>query len=86
MNNRAFFFGRMLLRFVLSMCALASTWTTAQTPQVVGQWANGPNLPYFPIHINLLPNSTVMFSSVNITVAAPSCLLRQDGVRANSVS
>ena len=61
MNNRAFFFGRMLLRFVLSMCALASMWATAQTPQVVGQWANGPNLPYFSIHIHLLPNSNVMF-------------------------
>ena len=61
MKNRAFFFGRMLLQFAFALCAFASTWVTAQTPQAVGSWANGPNLPNFPIHIHLLPNSTVMF-------------------------
>ena len=61
MKNRAFVFGRMLLQFAFVLCALASTSVTAQTPQVVGSWANGPNLPNFPIHIHLLPNSTVMF-------------------------
>ena len=60
MKNRAFVFGRMLLQFAFALCAFASTWVTAQTPQVAGTWANGPNLPYFPVHVSLLPNSTVM--------------------------
>ena len=61
MTNKAFFFGRMLLQFALTLCAFASTWVAAQTPQLAGRWANGPNLPNFPIHIHLLPNSNVMF-------------------------
>ena len=53
----------MLLRVAFALCALASTWVAAQTPQAVGSLVNGPNWPYFPIHIHLLPNSTVMMWS-----------------------
>ena len=60
MKNRAFVFGRMLLQFAFALCAFASTWVSAQTPQAVGRWDKGPNLPYFPVHVHLLPNSTVM--------------------------
>ena len=70
MKNRAFFFGRMLLQFAFVLCAFAWTWVSAQTPQTVGRWANGPNLPNFPIHIHLLPNSTVMFWSGDVGSAA----------------
>ena len=60
MINTAFSFGRMLLQFAFALCVFASSWVSAQTPQTVGRWDNGPNLPYFPVHAHLLPNSTVM--------------------------
>ena len=52
--------GQLLVRLTLALCAFAWPSVWAQTPQTAGQWQNGPNLPYFPTHIHLLPNSTVM--------------------------
>ena len=49
-----------LWRLALALCVLGSPWALAQTTQPSGQWQNGPNLPYFPVHVHLLPNSTVM--------------------------
>jgi hypothetical protein len=60
MEKNAIFFARLLLQFVFALFALTSPWVSAQTPQTIGRWDNGPNLPYFPVHIHVLPNSTVM--------------------------
>ena len=61
MKNQAGFFGQTLLRLAFALCALAaSPLISAQTPQVIGTWADGPNLPFFPVHVHLLQNSTVM--------------------------
>ena len=60
-NNLVVSMGRLLLRLALAVCALAAApLVQAQTPQTIGQWVNGPDLPYFPTHIHLLPNGTVM--------------------------
>ncbi|MDB5928427.1 MAG: Kelch domain protein, partial [Polaromonas sp.] len=60
MKKTIFLMLQWLLRLALALCALASPLLWAQTPQTSGQWQNGPNFPYFPTHIHLLPNSTVM--------------------------
>jgi len=60
MKNSTILTGRLLLQLALALCALMAPWALAQTPQAGGQWQNGPNLPYFPTHIHVLPNSTVM--------------------------
>ncbi|MDB5870386.1 MAG: Kelch domain protein [Polaromonas sp.] len=60
MKNPILLMARWLLRLALALCALASPLIWAQTPQTSGQWQNGPDFPYFPTHIHLLPNSTVM--------------------------
>ncbi|RZL86018.1 MAG: DUF1929 domain-containing protein [Variovorax sp.] len=51
---------RMLLQVALLLCALASPLSWAQTPQTSGQWQLGPNFPFFPVHMHVLPDSTVM--------------------------
>ena len=62
MKNQTGFFGQMLLRLAFALCALAaSPLISAQTPQDIGKWENGPNFPFSPVHTNLLANSTVMF-------------------------
>ena len=49
------------MQLVLAVCTLAlSPMGAAQTSQPVGRWENGPRLPYFPTHMHVLPNSTVM--------------------------
>jgi hypothetical protein len=61
MKNQTSFFGQTLLRLAFALCALAAPpLIAAQTPQAIGTWENGPNLPYFPVHVHLLQNSTVM--------------------------
>ncbi|MDB5885645.1 MAG: Kelch domain protein, partial [Polaromonas sp.] len=60
MKNQISLTGRLLLRLALALCALTAPWALAQTPQAGGQWQNGPNLPYFPTHIHVLADSTVM--------------------------
>jgi len=60
MKNKTTWVGQLFLWLALALGALASPGVAAQTPQVNGQWVNGPNLPYFPTHTHLLPNSTVM--------------------------
>ncbi|WP_119155131.1 galactose oxidase-like domain-containing protein [Caldimonas tepidiphila] len=30
------------------------------TPSIGGRWQNGPNLPYFPVHMHVLPDANVM--------------------------
>jgi chitodextrinase len=60
MKNPVYLMVQWLLRFALAMCTLGSPWLWAQTPQTSGQWQNGPDFPYFPTHIHMLPNLTVM--------------------------
>ncbi|WP_156955345.1 IPT/TIG domain-containing protein [Polaromonas glacialis] len=60
MKHRTGWTRQLFLCMAFALGALASPWLAAQTPQANGQWANGPNLPYFPTHIHLLPNSNVM--------------------------
>ncbi|MDQ3060367.1 MAG: IPT/TIG domain-containing protein [Pseudomonadota bacterium] len=49
-----------LLRLGLALCLLASPLLGLATPQTSGEWQNGPNFPFFPVHSHLLPNGTVL--------------------------
>ena len=60
MKNQVMFFGQILLRLAFALCALAASPLAHAQTSAIGRWDNGPNLPYFPTHIHLLPNSTVM--------------------------
>ena len=60
MQNLTAFVSQWLLRIALALCALAPSLSSAATPQANGEWQNGPNFPFFPVHMHLLPNSTVL--------------------------
>ncbi len=49
-----------LAAFSLIMLCLAASPVAAQ-PEVLGQWSSVPDLPFFPVHIHLLPDGKVMF-------------------------
>lgn len=44
------------------LCGLLPSVAAAAvtTPSIGGRWENGPNLPYFPVHMHVLPDATVM--------------------------
>lgn len=44
----------------LAAFALAFTIQSGPAQSTTGQWQNGPDLPYFPVHMSLMPNGKVM--------------------------
>ena len=46
------------LAFAFAALALAAPSAPAQS--TTGQWQDGPNLPYFPVHMSLMPNGKVL--------------------------
>jgi hypothetical protein len=51
-------FGHLAAVVLLALSMLGAGPAKAQSTG--GQWANGPNLPFFPVHAHVLPNGTVM--------------------------
>jgi len=51
---RIFFVASILLRFI------AATAFAAQTDPFLGTWSLGPTLPFFPVHVHMLPTGKVM--------------------------
>ena len=47
-----------LIALILALGSLSSGRVAASA--ALGQWQNGPLLPYFPVHMHVLPNATVM--------------------------
>lgn len=47
-------------RPALALTALLLTTPFTLAQSTTGQWQNGPNLPYFPVHMSLMPNGTVV--------------------------
>lgn len=46
---------------VVAQCTLGLvTAAPAVAQSATGQWVKGPNLPYYPVHLHLLPNGTVL--------------------------
>jgi hypothetical protein len=49
-----------LAAFALIVLCLGAAPVGGAQPEVTGQWSSVPNLPYYPIHIHLLPTGKVM--------------------------
>jgi hypothetical protein len=51
----------LLLSLLLLLCFGASAAVVAQAqPSVVGRWSSVPDLPFFPVHVHVLPTGQVM--------------------------
>src|ERR1700694_1446832 len=56
---------RVFLLSLVVLCFSVPSRVAAQANQpVVGQWSFVPDLPYFPVHVNMLPTGKVMFWGV----------------------
>jgi len=50
----------LFLAFAVLCLGVSADAATAPDPSVVGRWSSVPNLPFYPIHVNVLPTGGVM--------------------------
>ncbi|HZV97989.1 MAG TPA: hypothetical protein VFF74_03265, partial [Methylophilaceae bacterium] len=53
--------GAWLFQFLIVLLLVFGSYSQkAAANSVTGAWQNGPNFPFFPVHLHLLPNGKIM--------------------------